>query len=197
MTFRAYLSLLRRRWAVLLVAALVGLAVGFFATDRSTEYRASAYIHVGTDSLGLQGSDELPLERIAVIDRLVNNYATVGRTLIVGRDDVLVVGAPGTQYLEIRGIASDPEVAAATADDVAAEVVDAVLAADTLPDGSDSGLVPEGIVVAPLGPAAVPVDPVDNDLGTNIALGGAAGLLLAAAGVLAADAFTRDADDDG
>ena len=76
MELRDYVQLLLRRWVVIVVSVIVGVAIAFSATDRTSRYETSALLLVSPDrfSLETEGAN-VSFDRIAVIDRLLLTYS--------------------------------------------------------------------------------------------------------------------------
>lgn len=209
MELRDYFDLLRRRWLVLVVTALVGMALAFSATNRTARYEASAVVLVGPQRIDFDTTDprdsNLSLDRIVVIDRLLLTYSTMVRSrtvaagavekLGVDRSPESVIGAveaevvTGTQLLRITATDIDPGTARDLANAMAESFVDEVRAVEQPVDDETTGVLPAGVPVAIFEPADIPVTPRPTGLLGNLVLGAVFGFLAAAAASIAVDAL--------
>lgn len=206
MELRDYFQLLLRRWLVIAVTVVVGIAIAFSATDRTARYESSATLLVSPErfSLETEGAN-VSFDRIAVIDRLLLTYSQMIRSNRVGvgaaallsidRAPAAIVGAvqaapvTGTQLLRVTATDTSP----ATARDIANAVARAFIGAveSTEPDAEEEagGDIPGGVPVSIFEAASVPSKPLSTGLLGNVMLGALFGFLVAAGACIAVDAL--------
>lgn len=205
MDLRDYLQLLLRRRIVLVVAVVVGVAIAYSATDRTSRYETSATLLVSPErfSLETEGSN-ISFDRIAVIDRLLFTYSRMIKSDRVGigaaellnleRSPQSIIGSVsaevvnGTQLLRITGTDTNPATARDITNAVAQSFIDAVNSPSDTPT-EEGGNIPGGVPVSIFEAAAVPSQPLSTGLLGNVLLGAVFGLLVAAGVCIAVDAL--------
>lgn len=188
-----YVAVLRRRWFVIVIVALVGAAAGLGAA-RTTQplYRSTTTSFV---SLTQGGSVAELVQGTTYTQNLVQSFtrlATMPAVLDPVIDEldlgmsarslarVVTATTPlDTMFVEITAVSPDPSVATATADAVAASLARQVT---EITPGSAEKPVVRLTVVAPAADARVPFTPNTR---RTVLLGGAAGVALGILGVLA------------
>ncbi|WIB78035.1 polysaccharide biosynthesis tyrosine autokinase [Curtobacterium sp. MCPF17_002] len=191
MTLVQFLDVVRRRWLTITIAVVVGVATAFGVTHFQTpEYRSTAGVFVsvsGSDTIAdLSQSNNFSAAR-------VTSYAALATTPEVLRaaataaglhgedaeiaDAVDVSTEPDTVIIDIGATATNPDRAAAIANAVAAELIDAVARVER---GNGTAVIRLSVVEEAI-PAEEPFTP---RVPVNIALGLLAGLTLGIAGAL-------------
>lgn len=192
-----FVTMLRRRWIVIAVVALLGAGAAF-GVARSTQplYRSTTSSFVSLT----QGSSVAELVQgstytqnlvqsftqlatmPAVLDPVIEELGFSMSARALGRT-VTATTPLDTMFIEITAVSPDPATAAATADAVAASLARQV--AEITP-GSAKGPMVRLTVVAPAAQPNVPFTPNTKRM---VVLGGAGGLGLGVLGVLALSMF--------
>jgi capsular exopolysaccharide synthesis family protein len=207
MSLRAYLQMLRRRWAWVVVTALVGLLLAGAYTATATQfYRSTASLYFALQEGG--SANELA-QGSTYTQNQISSYAALLETPavlqpVIDRGDLdLSVAAlagilsakpvPDTVIIEITATDTSPERAAALAD-AAARELDLTVEGLSPPD-EQGGPSVRGTIVAP---ARVPGSPAAPRPTLYLAAGLLAGLALGAAAAVVRDSLdtrVRSADD--
>lgn len=197
-----YVRLLRRRWLVLVLLALLGLgaSAGWLLTQ-VPRYTAttSTYISVAAASNVSDAASGVSLSQTAaknfatiatspyVLNRVVSDLQLATPASQLGRD-VQATALLDTSVVSISASADSPSAAAAIANTVAVELADAV--ARLNPNvGNGASLVR----ATQMGTALPPARPSSPNIPIDLALGLLAGLALAVVGVVTRDALDRRA----
>lgn len=188
-----YLRVLRRRWALVALAALVcaGAAVGF-SLQQTRVYEATARLVVSGAAADEESASRLfPVELATTYAQFATTAPVVDEALAAaggapgaGRPEVIAVAEPSAPFLTVTVADTDPARAAAVANAFATTLPGAVARLE----GREAGAVTAGLTV--LTPAAVPAEPARPKPARNGALGLALGLMLGVG-----TAFLREALD--
>lgn len=137
MELRRYLSILRRRVALIVLTVVAAAAVGWFTTDRTPVYEAQSTVYLGAARFtGPSGSlDNLSNDAMIGLERLLATYSVMVRTPPIASDAIQRTGLsmspervvahtiafpqPGTNLLNIRVTETNPEVAQSLANGLA------------------------------------------------------------------------------
>jgi receptor protein-tyrosine kinase len=178
MDLRAYLSIARAHWLLILAATLVGGMLGVvFSVLQPRVYTATAQNFVsisGTDRGTQVSSSAFALQRVKSYVNVVESEAVLGpviEQLGLGltpaqlRQSVSAANPPQTVLLNIAATGSDPEQVAAIANAVAAKYAEVVEALETPAGGQPP------VKVTPVMPAQVPAAPTSPRTRVNVALG--------------------------
>jgi capsular polysaccharide biosynthesis protein len=190
---RQYLSILRRRLALVVVTTLVGVLFGWLATPRVSSYSAQSTIYVGARQFGLSGAGVPSQDILQGVERIGQTYAlmimsqpiaqaALSRTGLQ-RSASSVVSAtsaailPNTQLLRVVVTDSDPVVAQELGNAVADAFVEKIQTFEpTAP--AQEGSVPS-LPAYVFERARLPTAPHSNGVGRNLFLGGFFGFLVA------------------
>lgn len=188
-----YLRVLRRRWGLIALAALVcaGAAVGF-SLQQTPVYEATVRLVVsGAAAEGQSSPRQLAVEvattyaQFATTAPVVDEaMAAAGGLPTAGRPEVTAAAEPNSPFFSVTVADPDPARAAAVANAYARTLPAAVARLE----GRTAGAVAAGLSV--LTPATVPVEPARPQPVRNGAIGLALGLMLGVG-----SAFLREALD--
>jgi capsular polysaccharide biosynthesis protein len=193
MELRRYLTVLRRRWLLLLVSVACGLLAGYLTVPSGSIYTAETTIYVGNRQFGETGS--LSADQSQGVERVARTFAVMIASEPIARDAVQRTGIdassaqvasrtvagviPGTSLIRITYHDADPARARAIANAISDALVEKV---QTFEPGAVGG---EGEV--PILPAYVfaradlPVVPQGKGAVGRLLTGAMFGLVLAAA----------------
>lgn len=201
MELRHVLSILRKRAPLLVLAALVGGALGWLVTPSDPEYVARSTIYVGTRVIETEGNSELNEARNRAIDRFVLTFATMIDSEPIAQQALQRTGiersaervveattpkpVPLTQLLYVDVTDEDPATAQALANGLAEAFVDAVQEFEPGDEGGGEGQVP-ALPAYIFESAKLPTTPQPNGLLRNVTLFALLGLAGAVAIALTA-----------
>ncbi len=210
MELRRYLTVLRRRWLLLLVSVVCGLFAGYLTVPSGSTYTAETTIYVGNRQFGEAG--DLSADQSQGVVRVARTFAVMIASEPIARDAVQRTGIdassaqvarrttalviPGTSLIRITYHDADPARARAIANAISDALVEKV---QTFEPGAVGG---EGEV--PILPAYVfaradlPVVPQGKGAIGRLLTGAVFGLVLAAAVAFLLDYLDitpRSADD--
>src|SRR4051794_20297337 len=81
MEIRHYLSIIRRRLALIVVILGAALVAGWFVTPRAHTYTATTTLYVGSQSIDINpNAGQLSADRVAGLDRLITTFTQLVRT---------------------------------------------------------------------------------------------------------------------
>jgi len=192
-----YLSVVRKRWRVILLVVLVCLGLASVATLTATKiYESSTQFFVSTtgseDSGALLQGSTFTQQRVKSYAQLLTTprilapvAATVGVTGDIARQ-VTATTPPDTVLIEVAVRDSDPQQAKAMATAIAKEFPSAVTELES-PAGKDSSPVKVTVVQPP----TTPTSPVSPKPVRNILLGAVLGLLLGLAAALVRETLDK------
>lgn len=198
MEFAHYVGVLRRGWATIAIAVLLGVGGGWLFNFASEDvYASTARVFVTTplQDSSVSGAYQGNL----FTERRVDSYADLVRTDVLAERVAQTLGdgasptdladkvdarvIPNTVMIDVTATASTSEEAQAVADAYGEEFIALIRELETPPDGQP--LVSASIVNSPEAPAA-PVSPADK---RNLALGAFLGGFLGLGFVLLRDAL--------
>lgn len=188
MNLRDYLQVLRHRWAVIVVLALLGLGTAAALTfSQPPEYEATTRLFVSAGGGG-EGVDQayqgglfaqqrvrsyLEVVRSPDVLQPVREQLDLRNSLTQLRERVRASSPLDTVLIDVSVVAPDPEEAAALADATAERFARYI---EELESRSGEQLPPVKATVVE--PASVPTDPISPSVRINLALGLLAGLAL-------------------
>lgn len=198
MELRRYWHLLRRRWILILISILIGAGIGYETTSRSSVYRTSAEVYVGSVNFG-QNANELFVEQGLLQVELTyadmidspttaekavqtgNIHRTAGQVAGETKTSVL----PGTNLILVTATDHDPVVAAQISTGMGSAFADEIKS--TSPTAAPTiGTVPSFPAYL-WQPAGVPSRPLPTGLGRKVTLGAIFGLVLSILLILTLD----------
>ncbi|GGE99208.1 polysaccharide biosynthesis tyrosine autokinase [Mycetocola zhadangensis] len=188
MELRDYVRILRRSWAVLLLATLLGVSAGAgYSLLDPPRYSASSKVFVSTSSG--QSAQELAQGNSFTVQR-VKTYSDLAKTPIVLlpviaklqlnmsadalASDIAVSAAVDTTIIEITASNASPVMAA----DIANTVSESLTAAVEEIETTDAGNAMSPVKLTMVQQADVPSTPVSPRVPLNLALGAFVGLAL-------------------
>jgi len=208
MEIRRYLSIIRRRWVlVIAIIAAAGVA-GYLITPRGHTYTSTATLYVGSRSVDLAPqSGQVSADRIAGLDRLIKTFTALVPTRPIaeaaakstaGKRSVESIMASSkadqvtsTNLVQVSFTDRDPAVSTLMANGVASALVEQIRGFEPRPNATDQ-------VLSVYDTARGAGSPSPSQLPRNIALAGIFGLIAAGA-VLALleylDITVRTSDD--
>ncbi len=207
MEIRRYVSIVRRRWILLVAIVVAALAAGFLITPRGRTYTASSTLYVGSRSVDLAPqSGQVSADRAAGLDRLIQTFTALVptrpiadaalKTTTVNRTEADITGGatakqiPNTDLLQLSYTDRDPVVSVAVANAVASALVDQIRSFEPRPTATDQ--------VISVYQTANKANPNPSKLPRNLALAGIFGLIVAGALIALLeylDITVRSADD--
>ncbi|MGH9186391.1 MAG: YveK family protein [Acidimicrobiales bacterium] len=197
MEFYRYLTIIRRRWLLVIITVAAAVFAGWAITPRDSQYTATSTIYVGNRIIDFQGAG-LSVDRALALDRLLGTFSlmidakpvateAINRTGVDRNPEEVVdattVAPPfGTQLLNIRVTDRDPRVARDLANGLADAFRDQVEEyeggdIDSETGTSGEGDLPSGLPAYVYERATLPTAPQPSDLLHNILLGGLFGLV--------------------
>jgi capsular polysaccharide biosynthesis protein len=196
-----YLSILRRRIALVIATVILGVIAGWAIAPHSATYSATATVYVGTTRFNTpDNQNNVSFDRLAALDRILLTYSEMVRSepiaaaaaqrIALHRSAQSILGQTtaqaevGTSLLRISVADSDPSLAANIANALADELVTKVSALDgpSAVDPSNSvGQLPTGLPAYVFAQATLPTQPESTDTLRSIMLGGILGFMVAAA----------------
>lgn len=209
MEVRRYLSIVRRRFILVILIVAAGLTAGWLITPREKEYTATSTLYVGGREIDVDpASGELSQNRALGIDRLITTFTALVKTRPVATEAIeeadvqrtpsRVIASTGAQQVvgtdlfAISVTDRDPIVAQVLANSIAESFVSQIRELEP-PD-----IETDREVVELYERARTPTTADSTDLIRNMLLGGLFGLVVAGA-VLALlehlDITVRSADD--
>ncbi|MEY2423390.1 MAG: protein tyrosine kinase modulator [Acidimicrobiaceae bacterium] len=212
MELRRYLAILRSRWLLIVVTALVGAGAGYLTTSHTNTYSASSTVYIGSrvliggaDTGGLNISTDRQVA-LADVSRsfafMIDSVSTARDaidTTAVTRSPVQVVAettvTPQTSQLLIISVTDrEPAIAQKLADGMADAFVSKV---QQLEPTTTEGSLPF-LPAYKFQSAALPVVPLGSDLNKNVVLGAVFGLLMSCSAAFIldyVDLTVRSSDD--
>jgi capsular exopolysaccharide synthesis family protein len=192
-----YLSVVRKRWRVILLVVLVCVGLASVATLTATKiYESRTQFFVSTtgseDSGSLLNGSTFTQQRVKSYAQLLSTPRILGPVAkavgVTGdiTDQVTATNPPDTVLLEVAVRDSDPEQAKAMATAIAKEFPTAVTELES-PAGTDASPVKVTVVRPP----TTPVAPVSPKPVRNIILGAVLGLLLGLAAALVRETLDK------
>jgi capsular polysaccharide biosynthesis protein len=195
---RRYWHLLRRRWILILISILIGAGIGYETTSRSSVYRTSAEVYVGTANFQQQVGELFVEQGLLQIELtyadMINSPVIAEKAVQTGnipRTAEQVVGEtkatvlPGTNLLLVTATDRDPVVAAKVATGVSRAFQDEIKSFS--PTATPTvGTIPSEPAYL-FQPAGVPSRPIPTGLGRKVTLGAVFGLVLAILLILTLD----------
>jgi capsular polysaccharide biosynthesis protein len=209
MEVRRYLSIVRRRFFLVILIVAAGLTAGWLITPRDTEYTATSTLYVGSRSIDVDPtSGELSNDRFLGLDRLIATFSSLVKSRPIAVDAIeeadveraprtvvantTATQVPGTNLLQVS--VSDRD--AITAQVLANSVAESFVAQINDLERQDTETL--GDVVSVYERARTPTTADPTDLIRNMLLAGLFGLVVAGA-VLALlehlDITVRSAED--
>lgn len=193
MELRRYLTVLRRRWVLILVSVVCGAMAGYLTVPSGSTYTAETTIYVGNRQFGEQGA--LSADQTQGVERVARTFAVMVASEPIARDALQQTGIdassaqvarrttagviPGTTLIRISYYDADPARARAIANAISDALVEQV---QTFEPGTTAG--GEGEV--PILPAYVfaradlPVVPQEKGALSRLLTGAVFGFVLAA-----------------
>ncbi|MDP1795158.1 MAG: polysaccharide biosynthesis tyrosine autokinase [Acidimicrobiales bacterium] len=198
MELQALVSLFRRRWWIVAVALVIGVAAGALKTASTTKvYRATARLYVNVpNAAGIREQAEgvqLTTQFLATYAKVVGSQKTtgivsdaLGRQLSPGeiRRAVSAATVPQTLLLEVRASHRDAMLAAELANQTA-------LAMTTVIDELGANPTGSGVKATIIDRAGVPGRPITPQPRKDLTVGILLGLAMGAAVALGADALDK------
>lgn len=214
MELRRYLTLLRSRWLVILLLAVVGLLGAYATTPQSTKYTATSTLYIGSRVISTQGGDsDLSGDKAIALERLSRTFAImietptiaaqalartdVDRSVDEVADSTTALSQFGTQLLDVSVTDADPAVATALANGLADSFVEAVQDYEPESPSQAEGALPT-LPAYVFQRASLPTDPNPTNLLFNLVVGLLIGTLSGVGLVLLLDYLditVHDSDD--
>jgi capsular polysaccharide biosynthesis protein len=193
MEIRRYLSIVRRRWLLVVAILAAALAAGWLITPREDTYTATSLLYVGAKSIDISPtSGSLSGDRVAGLDRLITTFTQLVRTEPIADATAKsgqVPRSPGeiaahtsakqvtdASLIRVSFSDRDPAVAAAAANAVSAALVEQVRQFEPRDTKTEAGEV-----LSVFEPARRPSAPNPSGLRRNLILTGLFGLIVAGA----------------
>ncbi len=197
MELQDYLSVVRKRWRVILLVVLICVGLASVATLTATKiYQSSTQFFVSTtgseDSGSLLNGSTFTQQRVKSYAQLITTprILTPVAAAVGGNGDiasqVTATTPPDTVLIEVAVRDSDPDQAKAMATAIAKEFPTAVTELES-PAGTDASPVKVTVVQPP----TTPTSPVSPKPVRNIALGAVLGLLLGLAAALVRETLDK------
>src|SRR4051812_1607872 len=81
MEIRRYVSIVRRRWLLVIVIVVAALGAGWLISSRANTYTATSTLYVGSRSIDIDPrSGQVSGDRVAGLDRLIATFTELART---------------------------------------------------------------------------------------------------------------------
>ncbi len=195
MELRRYLDLLRRRWPLIAACLVVGAVIGYWSAPRSTSYRSTAQLYVGTRSLAQDPTQlyaEPGLNQVvatfaqkipspAFAERAISSTA-VPRSVGTVLAETSAAVVPDTTLIDVTVTDPNPAVAQKLANGISDAFVAQI---QDYEPGTPAG--PGSVPIEPayvFQPGSLPGAPLPDGVTRHVVLGGIFGLIAAVLAVL-------------
>lgn len=189
MELREYVRILRRNWAVVVAATLLGILVAAaWSFTRTPEYRAQSTVFVSSQAGGsiaeLEQGSSFAQSRVATYASLVSTPIVLEPAVEMLELDVeaadlatgvRAIAVPNTFLITITVTDPDPARAADTANAVAASLASTVESLESVESVDGSGGPPSPVRLTPVQPARVPQTPSGPNVRMNLLIGALVG----------------------
>ena len=200
MELHRYLSILRRRLVVVVLAVLVCMAAAWAATPEKAQYSAQSVIYIGAQKYALNptgsGPNQYSIDPTLVVKNIMSTYQAMLHSEPIASDAIQLAHVPlssdevlsrttvaqdkDTQLLDVTVKDDTPERARSLADALTQAFVSKIQSVDSSstspPDQSSVGTLP-GVPAYVFERAKLPSTPDSSGLARNMVLGGLFGLL--------------------
>jgi capsular polysaccharide biosynthesis protein len=191
MEIRRYVSIVRRRWVLVVAIVAAALVAGYLITPRDHSYTATTTLYVGSRSVDLAPqSGQISADRVAGLDRLISTFTALVPTRPIADATARSTGGkraigaimastkatqvPETNLIKVSYTDRDAGVSVSMANGVASALVDQIRGFEPRPNTSDQ-------VISVYDKARGAGLPSPSELPRNLGLAGIFGLIAAGA----------------